>query len=108
MAMLVEAVYEHGILKPLEPLNLQEHARYTLVVQEHPAPPVTITDPILTKRIAERTTILRDGSTYVNLLGLFDSDANELSFEAIEAIPDESRADQQREWDELYGPEAEQ
>jgi len=32
MAFTVEAVYEHGVLKPAEPLPLEEHERVTVTV----------------------------------------------------------------------------
>ena len=32
MRKKVEAVYENGVLRPLEPLNLHEHQRITVVV----------------------------------------------------------------------------
>ena len=34
MAQQVEAVYEHGILRPLQPLNLKEAARVMVSVSE--------------------------------------------------------------------------
>ncbi|MBI3208921.1 MAG: antitoxin family protein [Candidatus Solibacter usitatus] len=30
----VEAVYEHGVLRPLEPLGLEEHQHVRLIVEE--------------------------------------------------------------------------
>jgi predicted DNA-binding antitoxin AbrB/MazE fold protein len=33
MAITVEAVYENGVLKPAEPLPLQDHARVQVTVQ---------------------------------------------------------------------------
>ncbi len=37
MARQLEAVYEHGILRPLEPLSLPEHQRVHLTFEEAPA-----------------------------------------------------------------------
>jgi len=34
MAKQVEAVYENGLLRPLEPLPLEEHQRVTVVITE--------------------------------------------------------------------------
>jgi len=34
MARSIEAVYEDGVLKPLSPLNLKEHERVKLTVEE--------------------------------------------------------------------------
>ncbi len=33
MAMIVEAVYENGVLKPLQPLPLKEHDRVQITIQ---------------------------------------------------------------------------
>ena len=35
MTRNVEAVYEHGILRPLEPLDLAENERVTVTIQDH-------------------------------------------------------------------------
>jgi hypothetical protein len=37
MAITVEAVYENGVLKPAQPLPLQEHQRVQLTVQSSAA-----------------------------------------------------------------------
>jgi len=37
MVCKVEAVYEHGVLRPLEPLPLTEAQRVTLTVSDHPS-----------------------------------------------------------------------
>ena len=37
MARQIEAVYEHGVLRPLEPLVLPEHQRVRLTLEEKPA-----------------------------------------------------------------------
>ncbi len=37
MGRQLEAVYEHGILRPLEPLVLAEHQRVRLTIEETPA-----------------------------------------------------------------------
>jgi predicted DNA-binding antitoxin AbrB/MazE fold protein len=38
MARELEAVYEHGVLRPLEPLVLAEHQRVRLTLEEKPTP----------------------------------------------------------------------
>lgn len=38
MARQLEAIYDRGILRPLEPLILREHERVHLTLQETPAP----------------------------------------------------------------------
>jgi predicted DNA-binding antitoxin AbrB/MazE fold protein len=37
MSRQLEAVYEHGVLRPLEPLGLAEHQRVRLTIEEKPA-----------------------------------------------------------------------
>lgn len=37
MSRQLEAVYEHGVLRPLEPLSLAEHQRVRLTLDEKPA-----------------------------------------------------------------------
>lgn len=39
MSKRVEAVYENGALRPLEPLGLREHQRVSVVVSEKPVVP---------------------------------------------------------------------
>ncbi len=37
MRKQVEAIYENGVLRPLEPLTLDEHQRVTVTIAEAPA-----------------------------------------------------------------------
>jgi predicted DNA-binding antitoxin AbrB/MazE fold protein len=46
MAIIVEAVYEHGVLKPEKPLPFQEHQKVKVIVEER--------QPSLAERIAVR------------------------------------------------------
>lgn len=39
MSKRVEAVYENGVLRPLEPLGLREHQRVSVTVSEKPVVP---------------------------------------------------------------------
>ncbi len=50
MAITVEAVYENGVLKPLQPLPLQEHETVRLTVEQR--------QPSLAERIAARARAL--------------------------------------------------
>lgn len=34
MAKTVEAIYEGGVLKPVSPLNIPEHKRITLIIED--------------------------------------------------------------------------
>jgi predicted DNA-binding antitoxin AbrB/MazE fold protein len=38
MAQQFDAIYEHGMLRPLEPLVLSEHQRVRLTIEEKPVP----------------------------------------------------------------------
>jgi predicted DNA-binding antitoxin AbrB/MazE fold protein len=38
MAIIVDAVYENGVLKPLQPLPLQEHEHVRVTVQQGDSP----------------------------------------------------------------------
>ncbi len=40
MPRQVEAVYENGLLRPLEPLTLEEHQRVTVIIEDAPRDPV--------------------------------------------------------------------
>jgi len=104
MTTITEAVYEHGVLKLADGQGLKEHQRYRVILEEiaEPKPP---SDPVLAAELARRTTILPDGRRIVRLMGLFDRGDPGPSYEEIEATLDESRREQAKEWDELYGPE---
>lgn len=60
MTRIVEAIYEHGVLKPLDTHGLQESRHYRLILEEigEPEPPA---DPELAAELARRTTVLRTG-----------------------------------------------
>ena len=102
MPTIIEAIFENGVLKPLDIYGLREHQHYRLIVETLPEPELP-SDPTLTTELEHRTTILPDGRQIVNLLGLFDQGQNGLSFETIETILDEARQEQRQEWNELYG-----
>ena len=104
MTTTVEAVYENGVLRPVDTHGLKEHQRYRIILEELPqlgAP----SDPALVAELARRTTVLPDGRRIVRLGGLFDRGDPGPSYENIETALDEYRQEQTREWDELYGPE---
>ncbi len=50
MALTIEAVYENGVLKPMQPLPLKEHEKVTLTVET--------AGPSLAERIAARAAAL--------------------------------------------------
>ena len=75
-----------------------------MILQEivAPEPPA---DPALAAELERRTTILPAGRRIVRLMGLLDQGEPGPSYEEIESALDESRREQAKEWDELYGPE---
>ena len=88
MATIIDAVYEDGVLRPLNPHDLEERQRYRLIV-ETIGEPETTSDPALAAEIARRTTILPDGRRIVDILGLFDRGERDLIYEDIDATLDE-------------------
>ncbi len=42
MPRTVEAIFEEGVLKPLSPLNISEHKRVTLIIEDKPEEPSDI------------------------------------------------------------------
>ena len=50
MTKQVEAVYENGVLRPLEPLTLDEHQRVTVTVSAEEDPLATIIDHAFVER----------------------------------------------------------
>lgn len=97
---IIEAIYENGVLRPLQPHQLQEQQRYRLLI-EQPAEPLPDADPALRAELERRTSVLADGRVIINLLGLYDRGQEVPDFDEIEAILDEFRREQEREWDEL-------
>lgn len=71
MTTIIEAVFEHGVLKPIDAQGLHEQRRYRVIVEEITDPAAPIDDELAAK-LAQRTTVLPGGRTVVNLLGLFE------------------------------------
>lgn len=42
MPKTVEAIYEEGVFKPISPLNISEHKRVTLIIEDKPEEPSDI------------------------------------------------------------------
>ncbi len=101
-SMVVEAIYEHGVLKLLEHQPLKEQARYRVVVEE--IEPAMLQDNDIVVELERHKVTLPNGRQSFNLLGLFDRGDVGPSFEDIEATLDEFRETQMSEWNELYGP----
>ena len=107
MTTIIEAVYESGVLKPIDSFELKEHTRYRITVEELRTPDLPI-DTALAAEVSRRTTIRPDGRRVIDLLGIFDHGDSGQSYEAIEAVLDEARRETTKEWDELYGREQSQ
>jgi hypothetical protein len=87
MIKIIEAVYENGVLKPVDASGLTEQRRYRLTLEELPAlgttpapePPLA---PDVAAELARRTTLLPDGRLIVRIGGLFE--------QAFGDIPDDA------------------
>lgn len=42
MPKTIEAIFEGGVLKPMSPLNISEHKRATLIIEDEPEEPSDI------------------------------------------------------------------
>ena len=107
MATIIEAIYEHGVLRPLATEGLKEQHRYRLIVEESAAPEIR-SDPALATEPNRRTTVLPDGRRIVRLGGLFErrmppipEDAD-LIAEALSDLRQERAAHLEAELDEFF------
>ena len=50
-----EAIYENGVLRPLEPLSLDEHQRVTITIAEESGEGEDLFDPAFTQWCAEQS-----------------------------------------------------
>lgn len=55
MSKLIEAIYENGVLRPLEPLGLEEHQRVTVTIAEDGERQEDLFDPEFTQWCAEQS-----------------------------------------------------
>ena len=56
MSKQIEAIYENGVLRPLEPLSLDEHQRVTITIAEEDGAEEALFDPAFTQWCAEQST----------------------------------------------------
>ena len=42
MSRTIEAIFEEGVLKPVSPLNIPEHKKITLIIEDEPGEPADI------------------------------------------------------------------
>ena len=64
MARQLDAVYEQGILRPLEPLVLAEHQRVRLTIEEKPAPLIWETGEPWNERREELHWLAKESDAY--------------------------------------------
>ena len=55
MSKQIEAIYENGVLRPLEPLSLDEHQRVTITIAEDGGEEEDLFDPVFTRWCAEQS-----------------------------------------------------
>jgi predicted DNA-binding antitoxin AbrB/MazE fold protein len=55
MSKQIEAIYENGVLRPLEPLSLDEHQRVTITITEESGEEEDLFDPGFTQWCAEQS-----------------------------------------------------
>jgi predicted DNA-binding antitoxin AbrB/MazE fold protein len=55
MSKQIEAIYEHGVLRPLEPLNLDESQRVTIIIADDGEGEEDLFDPAFTRWCAEQS-----------------------------------------------------
>jgi len=55
MSKQIEAIYENGVLRPLEPLGLDEHQRVTITIAEEGTGEEDLFDPAFTRWCAEQS-----------------------------------------------------
>jgi predicted DNA-binding antitoxin AbrB/MazE fold protein len=55
MSKPIEAIYENGVLRPLEPLGLEEHQRVTVTIAEDGEEQDDLFDPEFTEWCAEQS-----------------------------------------------------
>jgi predicted DNA-binding antitoxin AbrB/MazE fold protein len=107
MTRIIEAVYENGVLKPIDPNGLKEHGRYRLIVEELRETEAPM-DAALAAELARRTTTLPDGRRIVQLAGILAHQAppfspnNDPIAEALEELRREREAQLQAKLEALF------
>jgi predicted DNA-binding antitoxin AbrB/MazE fold protein len=81
MTTVTDAIYENGVLRPLDVSALKENQRYHLILREA-LPPLLAEvgdgDPEFAAELERRTTVLPDGRTIIRLAGLFQADLSDI------------------------------
>ena len=64
MARQLEAIYEQGVLRPLEPLTLPEHQRVRLTIDEKASPSSSLSTQPRNERAAELKWLANESAPY--------------------------------------------
>lgn len=98
MSIFIEALYEGGVLKPLDHNHLKEHKRYRLMLMEEVHTTDLAPGQNITTVLSERTTTLTHGQTTINVFGIFDHEGIDLEYNTIETTLNNLRQEQMKEW----------
>jgi len=112
MSTIIEAIYESGVLKPLNASGLQEQQLYRLVLEEIPSI-VPVPDSDLAAEIERRTTTSPDGRRIARLGGVFGAKGADITekqdpvAEELEELRRERAGKNESETDAYYSDDAE-
>lgn len=112
MSTIIEAIYESGVLKPLDASGLQERHLYRLVLEEIPASGPVL-DSELAAEIQRRTTISPDGRRIARLGGVLKAKAAVITesedpvADALEELRRERAAHNESELAEFFSQDLE-
>ena len=113
MSTIIEAIYESGVLKPLNASGLQERHLYRLVLEEIPATE-PVPDSDLAAEIEQRTTTSPDGRRIARLGGVLGAKAAEMTesedpvADALEELRRERAGKNESEIEDYYSHDVEQ
>lgn len=109
MTTVIDAIYENGVLKPLDASDLKEHQRYRVLAQEiAPGQDNLDLDPESAAEIESRTTVLPDGRKLINLENIMAHhfpawiNVGEVIAETLEEVRRERQAHFEAELDEFF------
>src|SRR2546426_6932749 len=99
MTTVIDAIYENGVLRPLNGSGLKENQRYHLILHETPPPSLTEfsdADPEFAVELERRTTVLPDGQSIIRLGGIWETYLPEIpeDYDPVREALDELRREQ--------------
>lgn len=98
MSICIEAMYEGGVLKPLDHNHLKEHTRYRLMLVDEIQTTDLTPRQSITTILSERTTILAHGQTTINVFGIFHHEGIDLAYNTIETTLNDLHQEHMNEW----------